>query len=505
MLENIGMGLALALSPLNIVIACVGVFLGILFGALPGFTATMAIAVLIPVTYGMDPTQALTLLIAVYVGCMYGDAIPAILLHTPGTPGAAATVIDGFEMTKKGRAHEAMIEAVVSSFWGAMFGVMILFLVAPPLARFSVRFGPLETFMLAIFGLTVIASLGSKNMIKALISGVLGLLIGTVGMDRLVGFERYTFGVIYFQTGFQLVPVLIGLFSISQIFVMVSSTKTTIVESSLLNSVKGGAFRLRDLVRYPRTYLRSSIIGTIIGIIPGPGGNIASFIGYNEARRASKDQAEFGKGCREGVAGPEAANSAITGGALVPMLSLGIPSNSVTAVLLGGLMIHGLIPGNELFTTRGNIIYGIFFGIVIANFFKLFIGLTFAKYFAIVAKAPTNVLSVVITMMCVLGAFAIANSMIDIFVMLAFGVIGYLMRRYGFDVAPMVLGMILGPIGEAGLMRGVQIYRGLEPALLMIFQKPICLILLGLAIISLTMPLWRARQERKKAAAQQNQ
>jgi len=499
------MGLALALSPMNILIAGAGVFLGIIFGALPGFTATMALAVLIPFTFGMDPTQALTLLIAVYVGCMYGDAIPAILLHTPGTPGAAATAIDGFEMTKKGRAHEALIEAIISSFWGAMFGVAILFLLAPPLARFSVMFGPMETFMLAVFGLTVIASLGSKNMIKALISGVLGLLIGTVGMDRLVGFERYTFGVVYFQTGLQLVPVLIGLFSISQIFVMVSSTKRTIVDASLINNIKGGGFGLKDFVRYPRTYLRSSVIGTIIGIIPGPGGNIASFIGYNEARRASRNQDEFGKGSREGVAGSETANSAITGGALVPMLSLGIPSNSVTAVLLGGLMIHGLIPGHELFTLRGNIIYGIFFGIIIANFFKLFIGLTCAKYFAIVAKVPTNILSVVIIMMCVLGAFAIANSMIDIFVMLSFGVIGYLMRRYGFDVPPMVLGLILGPIGEASLMRGVQIYRGLEPALLMIFQKPICLVLMGLAVISLTTPMWRARQERKKAAAQQNQ
>jgi putative tricarboxylic transport membrane protein len=452
---------------------------------------------MIPVTYGMDTAGGLILLVSLYCGSMYGGSISAILLHTPGTPSAAATVLDGYEMTKKGQAHEAVIEAAVASVWGGIFSILIMFLLAPPIAKLSVKFGPMDTFLLSIFGLTIIASLASKNMIKALISGVLGLLLGTVGMDKLVGFERYTFGVLYFQTGFQLVPILIGLFSISQVFVMVSDLKQSIVDTSTIKNVKSARLHLKDLMRYPITYLRSGIIGVIVGIIPGAGGNIACFIGYNEARRASKTPDEFGKGCRDGIAGPEAANNATTGGAMIPMLTLGIPGSATTAILLGGLMIKGLVPGNDLFTTKGNITYGVFFGMVLANIFFLLIGLSCAKYFANIAKTPINILAPLIVIFCVLGSFAINNYIVDVYVMIIFGIIGYFMRRFEFDVTPMVLGIILGPIGEAGLMSGFQIYRGLLPAFLHIFKAPISLILLAIIIISLFTPLLRSKQEKK--------
>lgn len=500
MLENIILGASVAFAPESLLMALLGTILGIGLGALPGISTSMAIAVLIPFTFGMGAAQALIFLVTIYIGSMYGGSITSILLSTPGTPAHAASVIDGYQMTKQGRAHEALKEASVADFWGGIISLLILFLVAPPLATFSLRFGPMETFMLAVFGLTIIASLGSKNILKALISGVFGLLIGAVGMDRLIGFERYTFGQIYFQTGFQLIPVLIGLFSISQVLIMVSETKHSIVDvSSTLKNIKDSRFQLRELVLYPRTYLRSAIIGTVIGIIPGPGGNIASFMGYNEARRNSKNPGEFGKGCREGVAGPETANSAVCCGAMVPLLTLGIPGNAVTAILLGGLMIHGLTPGSAMFTTHAGVTYGLFLGLAMANVLILIIGINCAKYIAHIARVPTNILVPVIAILCIVGSFAIANSMLDVYVMIAFGILGYFMRRFGYDAAPMVLGIILGPIGESGLMRGVQIFRGVAPALAQIFQRPITLTLLILSILSLITAYWIARKERKKA------
>ena len=501
MFESIVSGLALAFTPMNISLAFLGTLLGVIFGALPGFSATMGVAVMIPVTYGMSAAGGLILLVGVFCGAYYGGAISAILLRTPGTPAAAATVIDGYEMTKKGQAYEALIEAAVASFWGGTLSILALFLLAPPLASFSLKFGPMETFLVAIFGLTIIASLSGGNMLKALISGAFGLLLGTIGLDGLSGFERYTFGVIYFQTGLGIIPVLIGLFSISQLLVMVSDMSHSIVDTSAIKSVKSKRFSFKDMFYYPITYLRSGIIGIIVGIIPGAGGNIASFIGYNEARRASKTPDEFGKGCREGVAAAEAANNGVTGGAMIPLLTLGIPGNTTTAVLLGGLMIKGLVPGHSLFTTHGTITYGVFFGMALCNVFFLIIGVTCAKYFANVARTPINILAPVIAILCVLGSFAISNYIVDVYVMCFFGVVGFLMHRFKYDTVPLVLGIILGPIAEGGLVMGIQIYRGLQPALLIILKRPICIVLLVIIAVSLFVPLWRSMREKKKAAA----
>lgn len=357
MIQYIIQGFATAAQPGNLLVAFIGTVLGIVFGALPGLSGTMGIAVLLPITYSMQPIAALLFMISIFCGSLYGGSISAILLHTPGTPAAAATIFDGYPMTQQGKAHIALREAAVSSFWGGVISVIALLTLAPPIAKFSLRFGPLENFMIAIFGLTIIASIASNNMLKGLLSGTIGLLMGCVGMDSIVGAQRYTFKIAYLQTGIGLIVALIGLFSISQVLTLVSDTKNAIVNDDLIKGVKKEKFQLKELCLYPLTYLRSSIIGIIVGIVPGAGGSIAAFLGYNEAKRASKHPELFGTGLREGVGASESANNAVSGGALIPMLTLGIPGSTACAVMLGGMMIHGLLPGNDLFTKQADITY----------------------------------------------------------------------------------------------------------------------------------------------------
>lgn len=499
MIQYIIQGFATAVQPGNLLVAFIGTVLGIVFGALPGLSGTMGIAVLLPITYSMQPIAALLFMISIFCGSLYGGSISAILLHTPGTPAAAATIFDGYPMTQQGKAHIALREAAVSSFWGGVISVIALLTLAPPIAKFSLRFGPLENFMIAIFGLTIIASIASQNMLKGLLSGTIGLLMGCVGMDSIVGAQRYTFRIAYLQTGIGLIVALIGLFSISQVLTLVSDTKNAIVNDDLIKGVKKEKFQLKELCLYPLTYLRSSIIGIIVGIVPGAGGSIAAFLGYNEAKRASKHPELFGTGLREGVGASESANNAVSGGALIPMLTLGIPGSTACAVMLGGMMIHGLLPGNDLFTKQANITYPVMCGIFFSNLFFLLIGVTCAKYFAYIARVPIYMLAPIIVVLCAVGAFAINNAIVDVYIILLFGVIGFFLVRFNFDVTPMVLGLILGPIAEGGLARAIQIRKGIWPAIGGIFTSPICLLLLIVSVISIVAPLYREYKDSKKA------
>ncbi len=499
MIQYIIQGFATAAQPGNLLVAFIGTVLGIVFGALPGLSGTMGIAVLLPITYSMQPIAALLFMISIFCGSLYGGSISAILLHTPGTPAAAATIFDGYPMTQQGKAHIALREAAVSSFWGGVISVIALLTLAPPIAKFSLRFGPLENFMIAIFGLTIIASIASNNMLKGLLSGTIGLLMGCVGMDSIVGAQRYTFKIAYLQTGIGLIVALIGLFSISQVLTLVSDTKNAIVNDDLIKGVKKEKFQLKELCLYPLTYLRSSIIGIIVGIVPGAGGSIAAFLGYNEAKRASKHPELFGTGLREGVGASESANNAVSGGALIPMLTLGIPGSTACAVMLGGMMIHGLLPGNDLFTKQADITYPVMCGIFFSNLFFLLIGVTCAKYFAYIARVPIYMLAPIIVVLCAVGAFAINNAIVDVYIILLFGVIGFFLVRFNFDVTPMVLGLILGPIAEGGLARAIQIRKGIWPAIGGIFTSPICLLLLIVSVISIVAPLYREYKDSKKA------
>lgn len=501
MLDNILMGFSVACMPMNLLIMVAGVALGICFGAMPGLSASMGVAVLIPLTYTMDPAPGLILLAGVYCGATYGGSISAVMINTPGTPANAATALDGHAMTKKGLGKEALTESIVASFWGGLISSFALLFIAPSLAKFSLRFGPQENFLLGVFGLTIIASLCSKDLLKGFIGGVFGLLIASVGMDPVAGWPRYTFGVPGLLTGVPQVPALIGLYSISQVISMVVSKQRYIINEELLSTLKNRKVSFKDIIRYPRIYIESGIIGVLVGIIPGAGGNIASFLSYNEAKRQSKTPEEFGHGSREGVAASEAGNNGVTGGALIPMLTLGIPGNAVTAILLGGLMIQGLYPGNDLFTTRANITYPFIIAFFIVQFVMLLEGLFASTYFAKIVRVPSNLLAAGILVLTIIGAYAINNSMTDVYVMLVFGVLGYVLKQLEFDPTPIVLGMILGSITERGLMQSISLSRGIVPALLSMLTRPICIVLILMSIVSLAVPAMQARKAKKSGEA----
>lgn len=458
---------------------------GIVIGAIPGLTATMAVALLIPVTFGMDPVVGLSLMGGVYSGGMYGGAISSILLSTPGTPASAATAFDGYPMTRQGKGGQAILIATVASFWGGILSTFALLLVAPSLARVALRFGPPENFLLALLGLTSIVTLTRGNLVKGLISGLLGMLIATVGSDPINGYIRFSGGFIDLYEGVSFMPALIGLFSISQLLDLTAQKQIVEnVDPSHLGRAKlpGGL---------SRTIVRGGVIGTLVGMLPGAGATIASFISYNVAKTTDSDPTSFGKGNPKGVAASESANNGCVGGSLVPLLTLGIPGNSVAAALMGGLMIHNLIPGPELFTKFGGVTYGFILSLFLANFVFLFLGVYCVPFFARVALAPNAILIPTIAALSVIGSFAINNSMFDVWLMLLFGVGGYFLKRGGFDLGALVLGLILGPVAESGFGQGLAISGG---SYAVFFSGPLCLILWGL-ILLLLLPVFLKRKK----------
>lgn len=479
----------------NLLTVVLGTLAGIIFGALPGFSAVMAVAVLIPLTFGMEQSTGLILLGGVYCGAIYGGSITAVLLKTPGTDASALTAIDGFELTKQGRGGEALRESAIASWWGGIFSAFCLLFMAPVLSRVGLRFGPPENFMLAVFGLSIIGMVCADELLKGLIAGAFGLLLGTVGVDPIMGSFRYTFGQIGLYNGITLVPALIGMFSIAQLMTMASSKQKSIVLVDT-SSIKGG-FRFKEMFGYPLVYLRSSLIGTAEGIIPGAGTSIATFIGYNEGKRFCKTPELWGTGLREAVASVEAANNAVTGGSLIPTLTLGIPGNAVTAVLLGGLMMLGLTPGYSLFTEKAHVTYPFILSLFVANTIFLIVGLYMAPKFANVSKIPSYILIPVISCFCTMGAYALNVNMMDVYMMFIFGIIGYVMNRFGFTPAPIILGMILGPIADKALSQTVTLARGTNVAIF-ILQRPICIVLLLLTVVTLAFPLIRRVTESKK-------
>lgn len=477
-----------AFSPINLLFALMGTVVGITVGALPGFTPTMGIAVLIPITYSMDPTTALVFLGAIYCGSMFGGSISAILINTPGTAAAAATAMDGYAMTRHGRPHEALTEAAVASFWGGQASTIALLFFAPVMAKWAFNFGAQEKFLMAAFGLTIIASLSTKSILKGLMMGCVGLLLACVGMDPVMGRARFTFGTTYLMGGLTMIPAVIGLFSVSQVF---STLKDALKPANPedIARYKSSRVHLKDFVRYPLTYLRSSIIGIIVGIIPGTGGDVSSYVSYNMGKLFSKERDQFGDGSREGVACCEAANNAVTGGTLIPTLTLGVPGNATTAVLLSGLTIHGLTPGYGLFTTEKQITYPFICALFIANLMMVLIGMFGAKHFAKVTLTPKNILSAFVLSLSIMGTYAVRGNLRDVVVMLVFGIIGYVLKLYKYNVVPIVLGLILGPIAEAGLSQALLLNgNSLSATLGTLFVRPICVVLMILMVISVCTP-----------------
>ncbi|WP_404333123.1 tripartite tricarboxylate transporter permease [Mesobacillus maritimus] len=486
-------GTVFSMSTLLLILA--GTIFGIIMGCLPGMSSTMAVSIIIPFTFTMDPATGIILLAAIYCSSVYGGSISAILLNTPGTPAGAATVLDGYKMTQKGESGKALGISAIASAIGGIISAIILSTTAPFLAEQALRFGAPEYFAVAIFGISVISSLSGVNPFKGLIAGAFGILIATIGMDPVNGYPRFTFSDPHLASGISLVPLLIGLFSVSQAFVLIKESVNSKGESKVL-SVSGRTLPTgKEFTRLMPNMFRSSIIGTFIGIIPGIGGDPAAFMAYNEAMRWSKHPEKFGTGIMDGIVAPEASNNAVTGGAMIPLLTLGIPGNTVTAILIGGLLIHGLRPGPMLFQENGDVVYSLFLSLIVSNLLFLIIGLACTKYFSAILKVPGIILGPIILILSFIGSYAIHNSYFDIWIALAFGLIGYVFRLIKVPVTPIVLAVILGPLAEQSF-RQAMLQSGNEASVF--FTRPISAIFLIIATITFITPFIRSYIGKKK-------
>jgi putative tricarboxylic transport membrane protein len=467
------------LDPINFLFVFIGVTSGIIVGALPGLTATMGVALLIPFTYGLDPVQGLIMLVGLFSGGIYGGSISAILIGIPGTPSAAATILDGYVMGKKGLAGKAIGMATIASFFGGLMSALIMTFCSPQLAKIALKFGPPEFFALAFFGLGIIITVSGKSILKGLISGIFGLMITMIGFDPLSGCPRLTFGSIELLGGITFIPALIGLFGYSQVF---QGIEKILILPAVKSELKNIIPRLVEIKSVFKTMVKSMLIGTFIGAVPGTGCDIAAFVSYGEARRSSKHPEKFGTGILEGVAAPETGNNAATGGAMIPMLTLGVPGDAVTAVLLGALTIHGFQPGPLLFRDHPEVVYPIFAGMILAQFVMLGVGLGGMRFFARIINIDRRIMTPIIFLLCVVGSYAMRFSFFDVGVSLIIGVIAYFMNYYEFPGSPILLALILGPMVEQNLRRSLIISHG-DP--LIFITRPIsaAFIIIGIFII----------------------
>ncbi len=466
----------------------VGVVAGIIIGALPGLTATMGVALLVPFTFWLPTLPALMVLLGVYVGAMYGGAIPAVLIRTPGTPAAAATSLDGYPLAQAGKAGLAIGVSCITGVIGGVFSTLVLMFASPQVARFALKFGPAEYFALAVFGLSVIASLSERHLLKGALMGVCGLLLATIGMDPITAVPRFTFGLTPLLEGLALVPVLVGVFALGEVLYQASLPEP---DRSLFREIGRVLPSREEYRRIALPTLLASITGTFIGALPGVGGDVASFVAYDQAKKVSRHPEEFGQGSLEGLSAAECANNSVTGGAMIPMLTLGIPGDAVTAVILGALMMHGVRPGPELFEKQTHLLSAIFIGLLVANLLVLPVGLAGARLFAQTVRAPRHYLFPLIVVLCVVGSYAINNSMFDVGAMLLFGMVGWILRRAGFPIAPLVLGLILGRMVEENLRRALILSGG---SWMVFVQRPIALSLLVLAVLSVLLTLRQRKQ-----------
>jgi len=466
-------------NPMVFVTMLFGVVSGITIGALPGLTSTMAMAVLLPVTFGLDSSLSFALLLSVYCGAIYGGSITAILINTPGTPSAAATVFDGYSLAKKGEAGKALATATLASSIGGIISVILLSTISPILAKFTLRFAAPEFFALAVFGLSIIASISNENIIKGLMAGLFGLIIATIGLDPISATPRFTMGRTELLSGVAFIPLMVGLFALPQCFVEMESI---FKEQTILGGVKSTILTWKEFIGILPTILKSSMIGAFIGAVPGAGGDIAAFTAYNEAKRGAKPGEKFGTGVLKGIAAPESANNASTGGAMIPLLSLAVPGDSNTAVLLGGLIIMGLQPGPLLFTQQSDLVNNIFAIMMLANIFMGIIGLAGIKFFVKALSVPKQIIVPIVLTLSVVGSYSMNNSVFDVFVTVVFGIIGYLMLKADMIVSPIVLAVILGPMAETNYRRSLIMFKGNFSWL---YTRPITIVFLALAIFTI--------------------
>jgi putative tricarboxylic transport membrane protein len=489
----LGFGMVFQLNSLLMIF--LGVTGGIIIGALPGLSATMGVVLLLPLTFSMNIIPGLMLLLGVYCGAVYGGSISAILIRTPGTPAAAATIFDGYEFAKRGEGGRAIGISTISSFIGGVISCIALVTVAPLLSRFALRFSAAEYFSLAVFGLTIIGCISGKSILRGLFAGILGLFVATIGIDGISGSLRFTFDRVELMMGISVIPAMIGLFALPQVLLNLEQGEA---KGRIIQKVTKVLPTKQDLKTIFPISIICGIVGTVIGAVPGTGATIAAFVSYNETRRWSKRPEAFGTGIPEGVAAPEAANNGVTGGALIPLLTLGVPGDVVTAVLLGAFLIQGLQAGPLLFTNHPDIVYSIFIGLFVVNIIMVIIGFCGIRFFTKIVSMPTYILTPAIFIFCVLGAFAINNSFFDVLIMFVFGLIGYLFNRLKIPEAPMVIGIILGPMVETNLRRALILSSG---GASVFFTSPISVFFLLCSVLSICWPFlikmfkrWRSCQ-----------
>lgn len=486
--DSLVLGFSVSLEPMNLLYCFVGVLLGTLVGVLPGLGSAATIALLLPVTYNISATSAIIMLAGIWYGSMYGGSTTSILLRVPGESASVMTCIDGFEMARRGRAGAALGIAAFGSFIAGTFGLIGLILLAPPLAQFALDFGPPEYFALTLVGLTLVSYLDSGPIPKALAMAALGLLLGTVGLDPVRSQERFSFGILSLQSGIDLVPMVMGLFGVSQVFQLLYGKS----EPAQSVGPVGGLLSLLPNRREWRDAAgaigRGSFVGFLVGLLPGAGATISSYVAYAVEKRRSPHPERFGKGAIEGVAAPESANNAATGSGFIPLLTLGLPANVVMALMLGAFMLHGITPGPTLLTQHPDMFWGVITSMFIGNLMLVVLNLPLIGMFVKLASLPNAYLVPVILIACLVGAYAVNNNPVDILLMLAFGVFGFYAERHRFSLAPLVLAFVLGPLMEMSLRQSLIISEG---SFAIFVTRPISAVLLGLGAIMVLSPLVR--------------
>lgn len=477
------------LDPIHLLFIAGGTVFGLIFGCLPGLSATMGVALMIPMTYSMDSAIALGVMIGVYVGGIAGGAISATLINIPGTPSSVVTSLDGYPMAKKGQGARALGWAAFASGWGSMVSWVLLIFLSTYLAKVCTAFGSPEYAALAFFGLAVIAAVSGKSMTKGIIAGLLGVSLSFVGVDPIWGTMRFTYNNINLMSGISTIPAMIGLYSIPQL--LISCTDKT-RDEKVVTRIRDIVPPLREQWAQKVNIVRSALIGVVIGMVPAAGGNIAAFISYDWAKRFSKEPDTFGHGNVEGVIASEASNNGVCGGALIPLLTLGIPGDSVTAVLLGALMIHGLRPGSALFIEKPDVIVGLFTAFLIATIFMVLFQVVGVKFFVKVLNVPVHYLIPALMVLSLVGSFAIRNSYFDVILTLVIGTAGYLLKKGGFPTAPIVLGLVLGSMFEGEIRRAMKLSGG---SMSIFFTNPVSCVIILVAVAIIGFNVYKAARE----------
>ena len=499
MLELLQVGFGAVFTLQTLILIFVGVAVGIVFGAVPGLSATMAVALCLPLTFTMGPQAGLSLLVALFIGATSGGLISAILLKIPGTPSSIATVFDGGPLMEKGQGMKALGVGIVFSFLGTIFSIAALMFIAPQLAKVALRFGPHEYFAIAVFSLTLIATLSTGSMVKGLFAGALGFAVSTVGIAPVEAIKRFTFGFAELNGGFAMLTVMIGMFAVAEIIKVAESGRRASqgkAQSVSMKNVKGFGFSLREFREQLPNAFRSGLIGLGIGILPGIGAGTSNLVAYIVAKKRAKDPESYGKGNIGGVVASETANNAGIGGAMLPLMTLGIPGDTVTAIMLGGFLIHGIQPGPLLFISQGPLVYTIFAALIVATVVMLFMEFYGLRMFIKLLDVPKHILLPIILVLCVVGAFGLSSRLFDVWSILLFGLLGYAFVKAGIPPAPFIIGFILGPMAETNLRRGLMLSDGNFAAFL---ANPIAAVFLGLAVAFVLWHVYSALRVKKSS------